>query len=151
MAKPLRFIDSGFELEYEAATREGRDADRVEPRAVSAAYDAPRGQVVVELRSGFAFGFSPRHVHGLERASAKQLAAVRVSPSGDGLLWDNLDVQASVTGLIAESLNLREWAPRFMGQARTAAKARAARLNGRKGGRPRKTAKARSKTKTPRG
>lgn len=151
MAKPASFIDAGFELDYEAATREGRDADRIEPRAVNAAYDPATGRVLVELRSCCAFGFSPKQVRGLERATAKQLAAVRISPSGDGLLWDNLDVHASLTGLIAESLNLREWAPRFMGQARSVAKARAARLNGLKGGRPRKTAKARFKTKTPRG
>ena len=39
---------------------------------------------------------------------------------------------------MARLLNLREWAPRLMGQTRSEAKARAARENGLKGGRPRK-------------
>jgi hypothetical protein len=64
---------------------------------------------------------------------------VRISPSGDGLHWDDLDAHASLTGLMAGALNLREWAPRILGQVRSEAKARAARANGAKGGRPRRS------------
>jgi hypothetical protein len=60
----------------------------------------------------------------------------RISPSGDGLHWDDLDVDVSLTGLMTRALNLREWAPRIMGQVRSEAKASAARRNGLKGGRP---------------
>jgi hypothetical protein len=67
---------------------------------------------------------------------AEDLANVRVSPSGDGLHWDDLDIDASLTGIVANAFNLSEWAPRFMGQVRSEAKAQAARLNGLKGGRP---------------
>jgi hypothetical protein len=62
---------------------------------------------------------------------------VRISPSGDGLHWDELDAHLSLTGLMVEALNLREWAPRFMGARKSEAKAAAARQNGAKGGRPR--------------
>jgi hypothetical protein len=96
--------------------------------------------VLVELRSGFAFGFPPERVPGLDKSGAKQLADVDLSPSGDGLRWDDLDVHVSLTGLIADALNLKEWAPRIMGQTRSPKKARAARINGLKGGRPRKAA-----------
>jgi hypothetical protein len=141
MAKPSLPTDAEFERQYEAATREGREADRIEPRATAAVYDASRGLVLVELRSGFAFGFPPERVPGLRAAKAKELAAVRISPSGDGLHWDALDVQVSLTGLIRDALNLQEWAPRLMGQLRSEAKARAARINGLKGGRPRRAGK----------
>ncbi len=146
MAKSTRPNDAEFERQYEVAVREAREADRIEPRANTATYDARKGLVVVELRSGFAFGFPPERVPGLEGATAKQLGAVRLSPSGDGLHWDTLDVDVSLTGLLAGALNLREWAPRFMGQVRSDAKARAARVNGLKGGRPRSTRVARKKT-----
>ncbi|MEX1184339.1 MAG: DUF2442 domain-containing protein [Gemmatimonadota bacterium] len=141
MAKPARSNNNGFEQENETAVREAREADRIEPRANSVRYDAQQGLLLVELRSGFVFGFPPERVFGLEDATAKQLATVRISPSGDGLHWDDLNVDASLTGLMADALNLREWAPRLMGQARSEAKARAARLNGMKGGRPRRAAK----------
>ena len=144
MAKAQRSVDSGFERQNEIAIRAAREADRIEPRANAVTYDRRKGLVLVELRSGFAFGFPPERVPGLESAAAEELSAVRISPSGDGLLWDERDVHASLTGLMAEALNLREWAPRFMGQIRSAAKAKAARLNGLKGGRPRRRTKAAS-------
>jgi hypothetical protein len=148
MAKGARGTDTKFERENELAIREAREADRLEPRAQTVAYDARRGMVLVEMRSGFAFGFPPERVGGLERATAAQLAKVRVSASGDGLHWDDLDVHASLTGIVVDALNLTDWAPRLMGQIRSAAKARAARANGLKGGRPRRSHKARS-AKTP--
>lgn len=148
MAKPARSNDSDFERKNETAVREAREADRIEPRASSVRYDAHQGLLLVELRSGFVFGFPPERVLGLEDTTAKQLATVRISPSGDGLHWDDLNVDASLTGIMAHALNLSEWAPRFMGQARSEAKARAARLNGMKGGRPRRATKSK---KSPRG
>lgn len=137
MANP----DNDFERQNEGAVREAREADRVEPRAHAARYKAESALVLVELRGGYAFGFPPERVPGLEDASAEQLSDMRISPSGDGLHWDALDAHASLTGLMADALNLREWAPRIMGQIRSEAKARAARANGLKGGRPRKSAK----------
>lgn len=141
MAKPARSSSNDFEQMNETAVREAREADRIEPRASSVRYDAQQGLLLVELRSGFVFGFPPERVQGLEDSTATQLDRVRISPSGDGLHWDDLNVDASLTGVMADALNLREWAPRFMGQARSEAKARAARLNGLKGGRPRRAAK----------
>ena len=139
MAKPAKANEGAFDEQNEVAVREAREADRIEPRANSVRYDSARGLLLVELRSGFAFGFPPERVSGLETANAKELGKVRISPSGDGLHWDDLNVDASLTGLMADALNLRDWAPRFMGQSRSEAKARAARLNGMKGGRPRRT------------
>jgi hypothetical protein len=147
MGKSAAKDHDDFERQNEAAVREGREADRIEPRASAIRYDADRGLVLVELRSGFAFGFPPERVQGLEAGSAKELADVRISSSGDGLHWNALEVDVSLTGLMTEALNLREWAPRYMGQARSEAKARAARLNGLKGGRPRRSPAAKKSKK----
>ena len=121
----------------QAAIHRAREADRIEPRAESATYDPKQALVLVILRGGFAFGFPPRAVDGLQSATAQELSQLRISPSGDGLHWEGLDVDVSLKGLITGALNLREWAPRIMGQIRSEAKARAARKNGMKGGRPR--------------
>jgi len=147
MAKARRTVDAEFERQNEIAIRAGREADRIEPRANAVAYDRRKGLVLIELKSGFAFGFPPERVTGLEGSSAEQLSEGRISPSGDGLHWDELHVDVSLTGLMAEALNLSEWAPRLMGQIRSAAKAKAARLNGLKGGRPRRPARSTRKTK----
>ena len=118
------------------AILEAREADRIEPRAEGATYDRRRDLVLVTLRGGYVFGFPPQAVEGLGDATPEELSHVRLSPRGDGLHWDGLDVDASLTGLVARALNLREWAPRIMGQIRSEPKARAARTNGLKGGRP---------------
>ena len=147
MANPVHATEARPEQQNEAATREAHDADLVEPRAAATTYDAKQGLVLVRLRGGCAFGFPPDQVGGLENATAYQLSNIRLSPSGDGLHWDDLNVDVSLTGLMARALNLREWAPRIMGQVRSEAKAKAARTNGKKGGRPRGAAKRASRKK----
>jgi hypothetical protein len=147
MAKPTGTSGTEFDRQNEQAIRAAREADRVEPRATAVSYDRDEALVLVHLRSGFAFGFPPERIPGLEGASMKQLSNVRISPSGDGLQWDDLDVHASLTGLMADALNLREWAPRIMGQVRSEAKAKAARKNGLKGGRPRRSTKRSTSSK----
>jgi hypothetical protein len=147
MAKPTGTGETEFNRQNEQAIRAAREADRVEPRATAVTYDRDQALVLVHLRSGFAFGFPPERVPGLEKATTKQLSSVRISPSGDGLHWDDVDVDASLTGLMAEALNLREWAPRIMGQIRSEAKAKAARKNGLKGGRPRSSSKRSTSSK----
>jgi hypothetical protein len=147
MAKPTGTDTSEFDRQNEQAIRAAREADRVEPRAAAVTYDPGQALIVVQLRSGFAFGFPPERIPGLEGATKKQLSNCRISPSGDGLHWNDVDVHASLTGLMANALNLREWAPRIMGQIRSEAKARAARKNGLKGGRPRNSSKRSTSSK----
>jgi len=142
----------GLEDLNQAAIRRAREADRIEPRAQGATYDPKRDLVLVTLTSGFAFGFPPQALDALQGATGEELSQVRISPSGDGLHWDGLDVDVSLTGLMIQALNLREWAPRILGQIRSEAKARAARKNGMKGGRPRtRTRPDKGKAGTPEG
>jgi hypothetical protein len=136
MARSGEATGADLERMNRVAILEARDADRIEPRAMHVTYDPKRSLILVSLRGGYAFGFPPEAVEGLQDATPEQLAAVRLSPSGDGLHWDDLDVDVSLTGLVSRALNLREWAPRIMGQVRSEAKASAARRNGLKGGRP---------------
>lgn len=151
MARAGKAGESAFDRRNEKARAEARNADRVEPRATGAAFDPEEGLVLVYLRGGCLFGFPPRAVAGLERGSAHQLSNMRISPSGDGLHWEDLDVDASLTGIVAGALNLREWAPRIMGQIRSEAKASAARRNGMKGGRPPRSSRPRLGGRTPPG
>lgn len=97
----------------------------------------------MELTSGFVFGFSPKVIPALAKATPDQLAAVQLSPGGSALHWEELDADLSIPGLLLSSVNrtekLSELA-RTAGQARSPAKSVAARANGAKGGRPRKAA-----------
>ena len=130
------------DAEYTAAAERGRAIALTEPHAASARYDREADRVVVDLTNGCTFAFPPRLVEGLEDASPDQLAAVEVIGSGYGLHWETLDVDFTVAGLMAGIFGTKAHMARRAGQAKSPAKAAAARENGRKGGRPRRSAGA---------
>lgn len=128
------------DVAIDAALERGGAAHANEPRAAAARYDRSSGRVIVDLENGCTFAFPPRLAQGLEAASDDQLAAVEILGRGYGLHWEELDVDLSLPGLMAGLFGTKSWMARRAGQATSAAKATAARANGAKGGRPRKTA-----------
>ena len=128
------------DTEIDAAAERGRLAGLREPRPASAPYDEGRRRIVVELTNGCSFAFPPHLVQGLESADAAALAQVELLGSGYGLHWEDLDVDIPVPGLMAGLFGTRSYMARRAGQTTSPAKAAAARANGAKGGRPRKTA-----------
>lgn len=128
------------DAQIDAAAERGRVARRNEPRAVAARYDTRLGRVIVELTNGCTFMFPPHLVKGLESTTAEQLATVEVLGAGYGLHWEALDVDLSLPGLLAGLFGTKSYMARHAGRATSPAKAAAARVNGAKGGRPRKSA-----------
>lgn len=124
-----------------SARRKGARAAISEPRARSARYVAASNRIIVSLTNGCQFIFPPRLVQGLAGAPPELIADVEITPRGAGLRWARLDVDLSVPnlalGIFGTQAWMRELAKRG-GATTSRAKARAARENGRKGGRPRK-------------
>lgn len=142
MAKP-RTAKSKILAQLPAArAREARDR-RAGRRAVSATYDRRTGRIMMELTNGFVFGFPATAIPALAHATPGQLAAVVLTPGGSGLHWEELDADLSIPGLLLSSIDRSAQVielARVAGQTRSPAKAAAARTNGAKGGRPRKSA-----------
>jgi hypothetical protein len=114
--------------------------------AVSAHYDRHASRVVVKLNTGIQLAFPTKLAEGLAGASPESLAEIEISPAGLGLHWPKLDADVYVPALLQGVLGSKNWMARQLGanggRSRTEAKVAAARANGRKGGRPKKTAAA---------
>ncbi len=127
----------------EEAERRGQLSAATEPRAMTARYDAGSGRVLVELDNDCSFAFPARLAEGLADASDADLAEVEILGAGYGLHWESLDVDLSLPGLLAGLFGTKAYMDRLRaaraGSATSPMKADAARRNGARGGRPRKS------------
>ncbi|MGC9953455.1 MAG: DUF2442 domain-containing protein [Rhizomicrobium sp.] len=114
------------------------------PRAVAARYDRRLSRVVVSLSNGLDLAFPPEFAEGLDKAVPAELAAIEISPTGLGLHWPKLDADLYLPALLNGVFGSPKWMAALMGRrgglSRTAAKVSASRINGQRGGRPRKVA-----------
>ena len=114
--------------------------------AVAARYDRYKARVIVRLNTGVEVTFPAKLAEGLADAPADDLAVIEISPAGLGLHWPRLDADLHVPSLLHGVFGSKAWMAAQLGAAggktRTSIKSAAARANGRKGGRPRKTARA---------
>lgn len=96
----------------------------------------------LELRNGAMVTIPVSEISELAEKPATALEAVEVDPTGEGLLWPNLDVGISAPGLLEDFFGYltRAKIARAGGKRSSPAKVAAARANGKKGGRKRQTA-----------
>lgn len=139
MATP-DWIKKELRSNFARASRAGRQAAKMEPRAARATYRARDNALLIELTNGATITIPIKLISGLKRAAPSDMRSVEVLGRGGGLHWESLDLDLSVPGLVSSVFAGPEWMAelgRIGGTRSSAAKAAAARKNGRKGGRPR--------------
>lgn len=137
---------STTDLELEAQFAKAREAAKERETKglyiVSARYERHADRVIIELKNGFTLMFPPHLAQGLAGASPEDLETITLSPCGWSVDWETLDAGFCVDGLLTGILGNKRWMTehfgRMGGQARSEAKTKAVRENGKKGGRPRK-------------
>ncbi len=136
-----RIITSNAEID--AAVAQAIVYDEVRPRALAAEYRQADDVIVIRLATGVEIVIPRRLLQGLETADAHTTADMQIDDHGSVLHWESLDLDHYVPGLIAGVFGNRRWMSEIGkrgGLKRSPAKVKAARANGRKGGRPAKSA-----------
>jgi hypothetical protein len=131
------------EDEMKAAERRMRER-REAGYACSARYEAGSGRIVIGLSTDVQIAIPVSKIEGLVDASPEQLAEIEISEAGLGLHWPELDVDIYIPAILQGVFGSPRWMAAQLGalggSARSDAKAASARENGRKGGRPRRSA-----------
>jgi len=126
--------------EFKAANERAAALLAKTPTAIAARYDRKDNRVEIDLSSGISIVFKPQNAEGLERAKPGQLAKIEISPSGLGLYFPALDADLYLPSLLEGFLGSRRWMAAQLGKAggmaHSRSKGRAARANGKLGGRP---------------
>ncbi|MDQ3812996.1 MAG: DUF2442 domain-containing protein, partial [Armatimonadota bacterium] len=136
------YTEEELQRMFEAATQRGKELDATEPRAVSARYDHKWQRLIVELRNGVILIVPVDLLQGVGGAPAESIAEVELGPRGASLHWERLDQDFTIAALMNGIFGTKKWMAEIGqrgGRATSEAKAAAARANGKKGGRPRKT------------
>lgn len=109
-------------------------------RVLRAEYVPGRDSVELHFSDGVMVSIPRNQLQGLGGANRSQLAEIEIVGNGTGLHWPELDVDHYVLGLLQHRFGSKRWMAEIGqrgGLARSKAKAKAARRNGRAGGRPR--------------
>lgn len=132
------------DVQLDLAEAKGREVLLAEPRASAAQYDRVARRVVIELVNGCSYAFPVGLVQDLQGSSESDLADITLDGLGFNLHWEKLNVDLHVPALVSGIFGTRAWMTRELarvaGKTISPAKAAAARVNGAKGGRPRKIA-----------
>ncbi|MEM9162765.1 MAG: DUF2442 domain-containing protein [Cyanobacteria bacterium P01_F01_bin.4] len=91
-------VEANLDTKIAQAIQAATLANLTEPRAISARYDAQTGLIVIRLKSGAIYSFPTKIAQGLANAPADLIEEVEVTPTGDGLHWEALDVDFTVEG-----------------------------------------------------
>jgi hypothetical protein len=119
---------------------------QAQPHAVAAQYDRRAGRIIVSLSNDLELGIPVAKAQGLAGAKASDLAVIEITPTGLGLHWPKLDADLYLPSLLQGLFGSRRWMASLLGKAggsaTSPAKKAASRTNGKRGGRPRKEARA---------
>jgi hypothetical protein len=127
--------------EYEAGLERGRQRLETATIATAVSYDAGQDMITIVLPNACLVIIPRQRISEFAGLSTAEMQEIRLSAIGDAIAVGSHDVHVDLGGMLEDVFPERLLGRRFAalgGKATSAAKARAARENGARGGRPRK-------------
>jgi len=139
--KPNRIRTTDAEIREHL--KRAREREKLATKIVVATYDQRHDMIRVELSTGATLSVPRRSIPGFAKAKPSQLADLEIMPARETLWSETVDDGVLLEQLIVIAFGaqtLGELGGQINGAKKSPARAAASRLNGVKGGRPRKTA-----------
>ena len=95
------WVERQLRSNFARASRAGRRAASIQPRATAVEYRAREHALQIELANGAAVTLPVKLIPSLKRAAARDVRAVEILGRGGRLHWEGLDVDLSVPGLLS--------------------------------------------------
>jgi hypothetical protein len=134
--------EADFDKQFEEAISRTAENFENEPRIDTAFYDRDKDAIFITLLNSISIIIPRKKIPELKKITPEQLSGLSLSPLKETLAWDDLDIHIGLKGLIIDYFQLLNWMGPIIaqknGMVKSEAKAESARLNGAKGGRPRK-------------
>jgi hypothetical protein len=138
--------------EFDRANAQAAERLATTPTVVAARYDPDTDRIIMSLSNSLEVSFPAHEVQGLETATPADLSHIEIDPPGFGLHFPTLDADLYVPALLQGVFGSERWMAAHLGarggKVSTAAKAAAARENGKLGGRPRTSTVRRDRLRT---
>lgn len=103
------YTDEEFDRMYEEAKRRSESEEIIEVRALTARFDKASNRIILDLSNGATFIFPCDRIEGLSDAAPKDLARIELWGDGTALHWEKLDVDFSVSGIVAGIFGTKAW------------------------------------------
>lgn len=133
------FTDEELDEQFRNAELAYDEYVKDKPIASSYVFDPETRILSIRTDDGSRVDFAVSKIRELRNASTEQIREAYITRAGDAIHWDNLDAHYTIAGLAARIFGTKKWMAELGsqgGKVRSEAKAKAARSNGARGGRP---------------
>lgn len=101
--------ETEFENQFSEASKRGQAQSSNGLNAVAIEYDQPSNRMRIELRNGVILLVPCDKLQGLADARSEDIKVMKLVSHGAGIHWPKLDVQMTVSSLLAGVFGTKEW------------------------------------------
>ena len=130
-----------IDKQIDSAIARSADENISSPSAIQVVYDQRSRKIVIYFDNGCQFECPVALLQGVCDLKDDEIAKVELTPAGWGLTWKDVDIDLGVNELVQGIFGTKAWMKEIAargGRSRSEKKQAASRINGAKGGRPKK-------------